>query len=104
MPAAITMVTAATCCCLLLMAQPTGAGFLAGLGLELISLTPAARGTLSGRDAVTVTFNRAVVALGSDFSGGQLPDDKVPFSLTASQAGLAVGETVILQTPPLHPY
>eukprot|EP01044_Picomonas_judraskeda_P019670 COSAG03_NODE_4194_length_1645_cov_1.966365_2_plen_112_part_01 len=64
-----------------------GAPFLPQLPLELVSFTPAARSTLSGRDALTVTFNRAVIALGSDFGDEALPADKVPFSCVLSQPG-----------------
>lgn len=60
--------------------------FLPALELDAISFTPAARASVSGRDAITVTFNRAVIALGSDFGAGDvLPADKVPFSVTVAQ-------------------
>jgi hypothetical protein len=85
---------------LLLQAYGATAAFMPDLPLEVLSLTPVsrrsyhmlccqthlrhalvlqeARSTLSGRDAITVTFSRAVIALGSDFAN-ELPSDKLPF-------------------------
>lgn len=66
--------------------------FLPALELDVISFTSPARASVSGRDALTVTFNRAVIALGSDFGAGDvLPADKVPFSVTVAQS--ATGAT-----------
>ena len=42
---------------------------------------------LSNRDAVTVTFSRAVIALGSDFGPGALPPNLTPFVLDPPVAG-----------------
>ena len=63
------------------------APFLPQLDLSVVSFTPAARASLSGRDTLTATFNRAVIALGSDFGSEELPEDKVPFSVSLSQPG-----------------
>ena len=42
---------------------------------------------LSGRASITVTFNRAVIALGSDFAPGALPDTLTPFTLEPPVSG-----------------
>ena len=61
--------------------------------ISLVSLTPStgsasARGgspgraeatPLAGREAITATFHRSVIALGSDFGGGALPHHLTPF-------------------------
>jgi hypothetical protein len=73
---------------LLLIAPATIAGaFLPALSLDVVSLTPAASTQLFGRTAITVTFNRAVIALGSDFGDADLPVDKVPFFIEVSSEG-----------------
>jgi hypothetical protein len=41
----------------------------------------------TGRDPITVTFNRAVIALGSDWGDVELPADKLPFLITLKSAG-----------------
>ena len=42
---------------------------------------------LAGREAVTVTFSRAVIPLGADFGPGGVPAEFVPFTLSPSVAG-----------------
>jgi hypothetical protein len=67
--------------------------FMDDLPLEVLSVTPVASDgsddaqQVSGKDALTVTFSRAVIALGSDFGPGQLPADLVPFTISADVPG-----------------
>lgn len=66
--------------------------FMDQLPLEVLSITPvpsdggSAAMQVSGKDALTVTFSRAVIALGSDFGpeGQAQPADKVPFTITGA--------------------
>ena len=60
----------------------------------VLSLTPTKRGKagaarleLAGREAITLTFSHAVIALGSDFSAGPLPKELTPFEMTPPVAG-----------------
>ena len=62
--------------------------------LTVLSLTPSASSPtlpatvpVSGHEALTVTFTRAVIALGADFLPGELPASLVPFHLTPSVPG-----------------
>ena len=58
--------------------------FMPELELRLVGFTP--RGAfISDTDAITVTFNRAVIPLGGDI-GAPLPEDKVPFDITMRQS------------------
>jgi len=58
--------------------------FMPELELRLVGFTP--RGAfISDTDAITVTFNRAVIPLGGDI-GAPLPEDKVPFAITMRQS------------------
>eukprot|EP01094_Clydonella_sp_ATCC50884_P020809 TRINITY_DN439_c0_g1_i1.p1 TRINITY_DN439_c0_g1~~TRINITY_DN439_c0_g1_i1.p1 ORF type:complete len:2206 (-),score=883.54 TRINITY_DN439_c0_g1_i1:214-6831(-) len=61
--------------------------------LYVVSITPSADSVnhqesesvkLRGSDAITVTFNRPVIPLGSDYADGELPAELVPFTLEGS--------------------
>eukprot|EP01052_Picozoa_sp_SAG31_P019631 SAG31_NODE_1440_length_8331_cov_4.818270_5_plen_1231_part_01 len=73
----------------------SAAGFMEDLPLRVLSITPAASDggddsmQISGKDALTVTFSRAVIALGSDFGpeGRDIPADKVPFTTSVDVPG-----------------
>jgi hypothetical protein len=43
--------------------------------------------TLAGREAITMSFSQAIIALGSDFAPGELPSELTPFRLKPSVAG-----------------
>lgn len=47
----------------------------------------AAPPVLSGREAITVTFDHAIIALGSDFGPGEIPAGLTPFALVPAVAG-----------------
>ena len=49
--------------------------------------TPPSPPVLSGREAITLTFSRAVIPLGSDFGPGELPEALTPFALHPPVAG-----------------
>ena len=62
------------------------AQLLPDLSLDVISFTPAGKSSLRGRDGITITFNRAVIALGSDFGTEDLPASLIPFHITMTQS------------------
>ena len=74
---------------LLLLASPHRAeAFLPDLQLSVIAATPDAGAVLQGKDAITVTFSRAVIALGADWAPGALPAELTPFALTGAGASV----------------
>jgi hypothetical protein len=78
----------ATACAAALAATGTDA-FMEQLPLRVLAITPNGEApVLRGSDAITVTFSRAVIALGADFGPGALPAELTPFTLTG--AGAAV--------------
>ena len=89
--------TAVSMRCLLVFLATTAAF---KIPLDVVSVTPSTDSAavvspdapptpvaLSNRDAVTVTFSRAVIALGSDFGPGALPPNLTPFTLDPPVAG-----------------
>ena len=63
-----------------------------GVAFEILSLTPSTDSArvdaparhpvrLAGREALTLTFSRAMIALGSDYAPGALPAHLTPFTL-----------------------
>eukprot|EP01050_Picozoa_sp_SAG11_P010853 SAG11_NODE_1111_length_5823_cov_2.384172_3_plen_308_part_00 len=89
------MRTACSRAALVLLAASNAAAFMDSLPLEVLSITPIANDgsdasqQISGRDALSVTFSRAVIALGSDFGPEDQapPADKVPFSIGVNVPG-----------------
>lgn len=82
---------------------PASGAFMARLPLRITSVLPSgqhptgssagsagAPAQISGRDAITVTFSRAVIALGADFTAQALPAAMVPFTLLTDVAGVRV--------------
>ena len=81
---------------LLLVSRPAivGAAAVAASDLlKILALTPSTSSAssegaadespqLSGREAITLTFSRAVIALGADFGPGELPEALTPFTLS----------------------
>lgn len=64
-------------------------GFMDELPLKVLAVTPNEESPmLQGRDAITVTFSRAVIALGADFGPGALPAALTPFTLTGAGASV----------------
>jgi hypothetical protein len=59
---------------------------LAKLDLKVLAFTPAAKSSIQRRQHIQVTFNRAVIALGSDFTTAPLPSDKTPFTISMAQS------------------
>jgi hypothetical protein len=72
---------------------------LAASELSVLSLTPSSDSAsatsrqqpsaveISGREAITITFDRSVIALGADFAPGALPLSLTPFVLSPAVAG-----------------